>query len=150
MAHTNKKFMNLNQNEEYSLDNVQQRINKAVKEHKPVEITTKLDGSMQCANFYEGNFIMTGAQAVSKENSWRLTDGYDMLMQNKFMQTMIRENPLLTFIFDYISLKDAHVVKYTKDKTTIPITAPITYGSNVFTLFLKSFLTLLTAEIIFS
>lgn len=111
-----KKFMNLNQNEEYSLDNVQQRINKAVKEHKPVEITTKLDGSMQCANFYEGNFIMTGAQAVSKENSWRLTDGYDMLMQNKFMQTMIRENPLLTFIFEYISLKDAHVVKYTKEQ----------------------------------
>lgn len=111
-----KKFMNLNQNEEYSLENIQKRINDAVSCHRPVEITTKLDGSMQCINFYQDKFIMTGAQAVSINSSWRLTDGYEMFMQNKGLQAMIKQNPLLTFIFEYISLKDAHVVKYTKEQ----------------------------------
>lgn len=107
-----KKFMNLNQTEEYSLENVQKRIENAT----CVEISTKIDGSMQCVSFYEGEYIMTGAQAVDLENSWRLQDGYNRFMVDENLKKMVRENPNFTFIFEYVSLKDAHVVIYTKEQ----------------------------------
>lgn len=107
-----KKFMNLNQTEEYSLSNIKERINKAT----CVEISTKIDGSMQCVNFYEGQYIMTGAQAVDINNSWRLQDGYNRFMADENLKRMIRENPNFTFIFEYVALKDAHVVVYTKEQ----------------------------------
>lgn len=111
-----KKFMNLNQSEEYSLENIQKRITKAISNFKPVEITTKLDGSMQCATYYEEGILLTGAQAVDKNKSWRLTDGFNRLVINDNLIKMIMENEGLTFIFEYISLKDAHVVRYTKEQ----------------------------------
>ena len=107
-----KKFMNLNQTEEYSLENVTNRI----KEATCVEISTKIDGSMQCVNFYEGEYVMTGAQAVDKEHSWRLQDGYSRFMADENLKRMVRENPNFTFIFEYVALKDAHVVIYTKEQ----------------------------------
>ena len=107
-----QKFMNLNQTEEYSLEKVTERIQKAT----CVEISTKIDGSMQCITFYEGEYIMTGAQAVDKESSWRLQDGYSMFMADENLKRMIRENPNFTFIFEYVALKDAHVVVYTKEQ----------------------------------
>lgn len=107
-----KKFMNLNQTEEYSLENVQKRIEKAT----CVEISTKIDGSMQCVSFYEGEYIMTGAQAVALDNSWRLQDGYNRFMAEDNLKRMVRENPNFTFIFEYVALKDAHVVVYTKEQ----------------------------------
>ena len=111
-----KKFMNLNQNEEYSLENIQRRIKEAIYNHRPIEISTKLDGSMQCANYYKGKIIMSGAQAIDKEKSWRLSDGYEKLYSEPNLIKMITENSDLTFIFEYISLKDAHVVKYTLEQ----------------------------------
>lgn len=111
-----KKFMNLNQNEEYSLDNVQRKMEKAISTHKPVEITSKLDGSMQCATYYRDNVIMSGAQAIDKNKSWRLQDGFERLMSDNNLIKMIKENMNLTFIFEYISLKDAHVVRYTQNQ----------------------------------
>ena len=107
-----KKFMNLNQTEEYSLEKVTEKIQKAT----CVEISTKIDGSMQCATFYEGDYVMTGAQAVDKENSWRLQGGYSRFMADENLKRMVRENPNFTFIFEYVSLKDAHVVVYTKEQ----------------------------------
>lgn len=107
-----KKFMNLNQTEEYSLENVTERIKNAT----CVEISTKIDGSMQCVNFYEGEYIMTGAQAIEREKSWRLQDGYDRFMADESLKKMVRENPNFTFIFEYVALKDAHVVIYTKEQ----------------------------------
>ena len=107
-----KKFMNLNQTEKYSLENVTKRI----KEATCVEISTKIDGSMQCVNFYEGEYVMTGAQAVDKEYSWRLQDGYNRFMEDENLKRMVRENPNFTFIFEYVALKDAHVVIYTKEQ----------------------------------
>lgn len=111
-----KKFMNLNQSEDYSLENIQKRMKEAIYNHKPVEISTKLDGSMQCANYYQGKIVMNGAQAIDKEKSWRLSDGYARLQSNFNLVKMIMENSDLTFIFEYISLKDAHVVKYTLEQ----------------------------------
>jgi hypothetical protein len=58
---------------------------------------------------------MSGSQSIDINNSWRLKDGYNILMsQNNYIE-MIKNNPNYTFIFEYISLKDAHVVNYVKE-----------------------------------
>lgn len=105
-----RKFFNLNEVEENSIENIVIEINNA----KSVEFTNKLDGSMQCATMYKDKILLTGSMAISPKTSWRLEEGYKMLTENH--KKMIRDNPNLTFIFEYISLKDPHVVLYTKDK----------------------------------
>lgn len=107
-----KKFRNLNECDETSLESVQKKIAKA----KCVEISEKIDGSMQTANFYNNEIIMAGAQAINPENSWRLQDGIKRISSDLNYCKMIKDNPNWTFIFEYISLKDAHVVKYTKEQ----------------------------------
>ena len=107
-----KKFRNLNECEETSLENVRKKISLS----KSLEVSEKIDGSMQSATFYNNEIIMAGAQAVNPENSWRLQDGIRMIKGNKNYCKMIEENPRWTFIFEYVSLKDAHVVKYTKEQ----------------------------------
>lgn len=106
-----RKFRNLNEGEETSYENVSAKIKSA----KCIEFSNKLDGSMQSARFYDGEFIMAGSQALDKENSWRLADGYRMLNENENYLKMLRENSNETFIFEYISKRDAHVVKYDKE-----------------------------------
>ena len=57
---------------------------------------------------------MTGSQALCQEKSWRLADGFKMLVDEN--KQMAIDNPKLTFIYEYISLADVHVVKYTKEQ----------------------------------
>ena len=106
-----KKFRNLNECEENLLENVKEEIDKA----KNIEISNKLDGSMQCARYYAGKIIMSGSQAIDPEKSWRLEDGYRMLAENENCCEMVKYLLNTTFIFEYISLRDAHVVKYRKE-----------------------------------
>ena len=106
------KFFNINELEETSLDNIQKRIDSA----NTIEFSDKLDGSMQSARWYHNKIIMAGSQAINPANSWRLQDGYRMLNENPRYKEMLKKNPNFTFIFEYISLKDAHVVKYTKEQ----------------------------------
>jgi RNA ligase len=101
-----KKFRNLNECPENELSVVMEEIKHA----KTVEITNKLDGSMQCVRWYKGDIYMTGSQAIEPDKSWRLADGIAMLIDRN--KKMAKENENLTFIYEYIALKDAHVVKY--------------------------------------
>lgn len=71
---------------------------------------------MQSARWYDGKIIMAGSQAVNPESSWRLADGYKMINDLNGYKEMLRLYPECTFIFEYISLRDAHVVKYTKEQ----------------------------------
>lgn len=105
-----KKFRNLNECPSNEFAVIQEEIRKA----KSVEISNKLDGSMQCATWYKDSVFMTGSQAVNPEKSWRLKDGISMLTTNH--KKMFESNIGLTFIFEYISLEDAHVVKYEKSQ----------------------------------
>jgi hypothetical protein len=107
-----KKFWNLNELEETSLENIQNRIKIA----KTIEFSDKLDGSMQSARWYDGKIVMSGSQALNPEKSWRLQDGYRMINSLHGYKQMLMKFPDCTFIFEYISLKDAHVVKYTKEQ----------------------------------
>lgn len=106
-----KKFRNLNEGEETSYENISARI----KDAKCIEFSNKLDGSMQSARYYDGEYIMSGSQSLDRENSWRLDDGYRMLYANDGYLRMLKDNPDKTFIFEYISARDAHVVKYDKE-----------------------------------
>lgn len=106
------KFRNLNECPENSVEAITAKIESA----KVVEITNKLDGSMQSARWYNGKLFMAGSQAIDVNASWRLADGYTRMNANENYIVMLKENPEYTFIFEYIALKDAHVVKYTKDQ----------------------------------
>lgn len=107
-----KKFFNINELEETSYGNVKNRINKATY----IEFTDKLDGSMQSARWYDNKIVMSGSQAINPSNSWRLEDGYRMINSLSGYKDMLKHFPTCTFIFEYISLKDAHVVKYKKEQ----------------------------------
>lgn len=101
-----RKFFNLNEVEENKLEKILSEIESA----KSIEITDKLDGSMQNARYYDGDIFLSGSMALDRNSSWRLEDGYSKLTESHKM--MISENPDFTFIFEYISIKDAHVVNY--------------------------------------
>lgn len=105
-----RKFFNLNEVEENSIEN----ITKKIKEARSIEITDKLDGSMQNARYYKDEFIMSGSMALDLNKSWRLSEGYNMLSENH--KLMLKKHSNYTFIFEYISLKDAHVVLYDKEQ----------------------------------
>lgn len=111
-----KKFFNINQLEECSYEHVSALCDKAIKNNKSVEFSNKLDGSMMCCRFYNDTYFMSSSLSIDKNNSWRLDDGYNMLVSNKNLMNMIRNNPTKTHIFEYISLKDAHIVKYDKSQ----------------------------------
>jgi hypothetical protein len=109
-----KKFQNVGEIEANSIENITKEIQNA----KSVEITDKLDGSMQSYRFvpeYE-SVTMSGSQAINMSNSWRLQDGYSMLISNENYFNMVKTYWEYTFIFEYISLKDAHVVCYTAEQ----------------------------------
>lgn len=107
-----KKFRNLNECEETSFENISTKIKNA----KCVEFSDKLDGSMQAARYYNDRIYMCGSTSLNPELSWRLEDGYRMLFSQYGYLEIIKENPELTFIFEYISIKDAHVVVYSKEQ----------------------------------
>ena len=107
-----KKFRNMNECEETSEANIRKRMAEAF----IIEFSNKLDGSMQSASFYNGEIIMAGSQSLNIDNSWRLADGWRMLNENHNYTDMIKNHPYDTFIFEYISIKDAHVVKYSKEQ----------------------------------
>lgn len=104
-----RKFFNINERAETSYEAIQNRINNA----SVVEFTDKLDGSMQSATWYEDKIVMAGSQSLDPKNSWRLEDGYKYISNRRYIN-MVKSKPEYTFIFEYISLKDAHVVKYNK------------------------------------
>lgn len=107
-----KKFRNLNEGNENQEDLVIEEIKHA----KSIEITNKLDGSMQSARWYQNRPFLAGSKSIEPEKSEQLKDGHRMLLANHNLIQMLEENPDETFIFEYISLDDAHVVKYRKEE----------------------------------
>ena len=107
-----RKFFNINEMEETGLEKIQQRMKAA----KNIEFTDKLDGSMQSARWYQGNIVMAGSHEANPKNSWRLSDGYRMIQALPGYEEMLKRHPENTFIFEYISMKDAHVVRYAKEQ----------------------------------
>lgn len=105
-----RKFFNLNEVEENKLENIEKEIKKCQK----YEVSNKLDGSMQSFTYYRGEILGFGSMAIDPEKSWRLKDGFYRLTENH--KRLIKSVEDTTFIFEYISLNDAHVVEYTKEE----------------------------------
>lgn len=101
-----RKFFNINELGETSIDVVKENIKNA----SLIEITNKLDGSMQQARFYNGKILLTGSKALSPKHSNNVKDGYTLLTANYVK--MISENDKYTFLFEYIAPADAHCVNY--------------------------------------
>lgn len=104
-----RKFFNLNEVEENSIENIE----KEIIECERFEVSEKMDGSMQSYRYYNGRIIGSGSMALDPRNSFRLEEGYQLLTDNH--KKMIQSMPTITFIFEYISEKDKHVVPYDYD-----------------------------------
>lgn len=127
-----EKFFNMNELEETSIENIQKKIKKA----KVFEVSNKMDGSMYAARYLKicgcngcdctleqkiqhGKIITCTSRSLDEAESWRLKDANRMLFQNKNNLEMLVNNPNYTFVFEYISLADAHVIKYQKEEEGI-------------------------------
>ena len=105
-----RKFFNLNEVWETSTEVVEAKI----KYCKLFEVSEKMDGSMQSYRWYNGEIVGSGSMALDTKNSFRLEEGFEMLTENH--KRMLEDFPTVTFIFEYISEKDKHVVPYDYSK----------------------------------
>lgn len=94
----------------YSLEDIKRKLKTA----KKIEITNKMDGSMHSARYYKDNIVYASSLTSNRFLSYRLAEGWTWLTDN--YRNMIKDNPNLTFIFEYISLKDTHTVIYTEEQ----------------------------------
>ena len=101
-----RKFFNLNEVWETSTEVVEAKI----KYCKLFEVSEKMDGSMQSYRWYNGEIVGSGSMALDTKNSFRLEEGFEMLTENH--KRMLEDFPTVTFIFEYISEKDKHIVPY--------------------------------------
>ena len=108
-----RKFFNIGEIEETYIDKIQSYLKNA----KDVEITNKLDGSLLSVRYYDNHFVLGGTGSLDKEQNFRLAEAETMLSYNH--KQMIMNNPDKTFIFEYISLNDRHVVIYDKSQQGI-------------------------------
>lgn len=106
-----RKFFNLNEVEETTIENIERKLEL---NNNNFEVSNKLDGSMQSFTYYKDSIIGSGSMALSEEKSFRLKEGYSMLSDNH--KRLIKDLPHMTFIFEYISDKDKHVVSYDYEK----------------------------------
>ena len=105
-----RKFFNLNEVWETSTEVVEVKI----KYCKIFEVSEKMDGSMQSYRWYNGDIVGSGSMALDPKKSFRLEEGLEMLTENH--KRMLKDFPTVTFIFEYISEKDKHVVPYDYSK----------------------------------
>ena len=105
-----RKFFNLNEVWETSTEVVEMKI----KYCKLFEVSEKMDGSMQSYRWYNGEIVGSGSKALDPKNSFRLEEGFEMLTENH--KRMLEDFPTVTFIFEYISEKDKHIVPYDYSK----------------------------------
>lgn len=106
-----KKFFNINEVEENNVDNLVEKIKQA----KVFEISNKLDGSMISIRYYKGDYLISTSMTLNEEISWRLQDAKEMFYKDKSIMEFVKDYSDYTFVFEYISLRDAHVVIYNKE-----------------------------------
>ena len=93
-----RKFFNLNEREETSLENIKNRISKA----SCIEFTDKLDGSMISAGYVNNEIVVAGSSCNHPDRSPIVKDSCEYIENNKDYLKMLKENINKTFIFEYI------------------------------------------------
>lgn len=107
-----KKFHNINAVSWTKEDVIAEKIKQA----KNVEISTKLDGSMQSARWYKGKVVVAGSQGIDRKKAYRIDCSYQIIESNENYKQMLQDYNEYTAIFEYIFLNDVHVVKYNKEE----------------------------------
>ena len=105
------KFKNYGEDDgDWSPKNIRSKYNFA----HSIFITNKLDGSYQQYRYIadEDRILGSGSQALDPVESWRLAEGYKLLSDGQ--KELIKDYPDYTFIFEFISTKNAIVVHYTE------------------------------------
>ena len=113
------KFRNLNEAPAYSVDAIKKRIEDAA--DGKVEFSEKLDGSFMQMRYiadprFQDGIIISSSGSLALEKSRQLADVL-RFMKNRAtgIRRMVTENPGITFIFEWISPNDTHVVSYRKE-----------------------------------
>ena len=109
------KFANVDEYgwEENKIENIAKEFQSA----KLIETSNKLDGSLQIGRYYKGEYLLTGSGSLLEEQSQSLKEGHNWLnsIENDNYREMLKDNPNDTHIFEWISLADAHIVRYNKE-----------------------------------
>ena len=103
-----RKFRNLNECPENQLGIVQEEMKHATY----IAITEKLDGSMVAARWYHDRLVVSGSQALDREQSFRLNNYYNWFANHQNAVKMLKNMPHITFVFEGIFPDDPHVVQY--------------------------------------
>lgn len=104
------KFFNIGERPDTSVEAIAEKILSA----QIVEFANKLDGSMQCLRYYNGEYVMCGASSLDTDKSWRLKEGYFLLTDN--VKQMARENHNLSFTFETILQEETNIVSYSEEE----------------------------------
>ena len=113
-----KKFRNINETSEYSIDAIKLRISNA---KTPIEFSEKLDGSfiqmsyIRDPNLYKG-IIISSSSSLDINKSSQLNHSIRYLKRyGANIVDLVTSNLNKTFIFEWISADDPHIVSYTPD-----------------------------------
>lgn len=111
------KFMNMNEAEDYTYEAVMQRLKCA----KVVEYTDKLDGSFiqitklkKKYDFYGYEDLLTSSKNI--RDTLIVTGARKWYEGHVNYKEMVRSYPGFTFMFEWISMDDTHIVYYTKEQ----------------------------------
>ena len=108
-----KKFFNLDEIPETSLEKVLELLKTA----KKIEITNKLDSSMQSAGWYQDYFVLCGSQGCDRKKAWRVDEGIKYIENHENYLRMLKENPDETFMFEFVHPDDKHIVEYNDNES---------------------------------
>lgn len=107
------KFMNMNESEDYNEKNILDRLTKA----SIVEYTNKIDGSfIQITklnseyDFYKYPELVASSRNIDETEIVR--GAREWYENNPEYKLLVRSYPEYTLMFEWVSLKDKHVVKY--------------------------------------
>ena len=104
-----KKFFNLGELPEVSLESVKERIENA----KCVEFSNKLDGSMISAGVYKEEIVMSASSCNDPDCSVQLLNAIEYVIEHENYKKMLADFPDDTHIFEHIFPEiDPHVVQY--------------------------------------
>lgn len=106
-----RKFFNVEELEETSLSVVYDKLKKAT----TVEVANKMDGSMLSVGYYNNEFVLAGTGSLElASGNERLIECRQWLTKN--YQNLVKSYPDMTFMFEYISHNDKHVVQYKEEE----------------------------------
>lgn len=107
-----RKFCNYNENEAYSAEAIAERI---ADNHGKVEVSNKLDGSMISCRYYDGELLVSTSKMLDRNESILLDNAYKYLETHENYMKMLQNFKDVSFMFEYISLDDPHIVAYNEE-----------------------------------